>query len=208
MINKLKYEKDIERFAGYMSTKYSISKTSALTYLSRFFVKEFEKGHLISGQGSTPNHVYINLSGYSKAFLNDQNGNERIVRFVKPYESINLFKRETFENRETLAFQTVTDSVMLVAANSTIKQILGESPELVTLKQEILERLLSKNVERLYELLVLSHQDRYFQLKQREPDLENHVGLKNIASYLGITSVSLSRIRSRGPSEKLTTHHH
>ena len=199
MINTKSYQDDIDRFADYMSSEYSIPRKNTLIYLSKFAIKKFEREHLLSDQGCKSSHVFINLSGYSKAFLYDQNGNERIVRFVKPFESINLFELECIENRETLAFQTVTESVMFVATKSTYKQVLREHPELLELRQKILEKHLSKNVGRLYELLVLSHQERYFQLKKREPDLENQVGLKNIASYLGITNVSLSRIRSRSP---------
>ena len=64
---------------------------------------------------------------------------------------------------------------------------------------ELLARLVSHKLQREHDLLTLDARQRYAAFVAREPQLAERIPLLHLASYLGITDVSLSRIR-RGRS--------
>lgn len=59
----------------------------------------------------------------------------------------------------------------------------------------MLARLLDQKQQREHTLLALSGRERYLRLCQQEPEVAERVSLVHLASYLGLTDVSLSRIR-------------
>ena len=65
------------------------------------------------------------------------------------------------------------------------------------LRVELLARLLHRKLQREYELVMLDGTQRYLRFCGNMPDLADRVPLAHIASYLGLTDVSLSRIRRR-----------
>ena len=66
------------------------------------------------------------------------------------------------------------------------------------LRTELLARLVSHKLQREHDLLTLDARRRYAAFCAREPQLAERVPLLHLASYLGITDVSLSRIRRAG----------
>lgn len=59
----------------------------------------------------------------------------------------------------------------------------------------MLARLLDQKQQREHTLLALNGRERYLRLCRQEPELADRVPLVHLASYLGLTDVSLSRIR-------------
>ncbi|MEH2111014.1 MAG: hypothetical protein V7K39_00360 [Nostoc sp.] len=57
--------------------------------------------------------------------------------------------------------------------------------------------------ERLISFQTLTATERYNELLQRHPDIENQVQLGYIASYLGIDIATLSRLRTRRKNRQL-----
>ncbi|MBL4788193.1 MAG: hypothetical protein JKY60_03815, partial [Kordiimonadaceae bacterium] len=62
---------------------------------------------------------------------------------------------------------------------------------------DLLLSLAMKKERREYELLCLSAEQRYRLLLERQPDLVSKIKQQDIALYLGITPVALSRIKKR-----------
>ncbi|MBK6866973.1 MAG: Crp/Fnr family transcriptional regulator [Burkholderiales bacterium] len=63
------------------------------------------------------------------------------------------------------------------------------------LRTDLLARLVSHKLQREHDLLTLDARRRYAAFCAREPGIAERIALGHLASYLGITDVSLSRIR-------------
>lgn len=74
--------------------------------------------------------------------------------------------------------------------------LFDEYPEIERLFRKIIEAAYIDTINRIESLQFNSAEERYHSLLETTPDLINRVPLKYIASYLGITQVSLSRIRA------------
>lgn len=87
-------------------------------------------------------------------------------------------------------------SLLLIPMDEFSRLILTDTAWLKTAR-EIAHRLLMKKFERENQLLTLSALERYDLLEQRYPQLIQQIPAYHIASYLGITPISLSRLRSK-----------
>lgn len=78
------------------------------------------------------------------------------------------------------------------------RQALDGAGQWAPLRTELLARLVSHKLQREHDLLTLDARRRYAAFCAREPALAERVPLLHLASYLGMTDVSLSRIRRGG----------
>ena len=87
-------------------------------------------------------------------------------------------------------------SLLLIPLDEFGRLILTDTAWLKAAR-EMIHRLLMKKFERENQLLTLSALERYDLLEKNYPQLLQQVPAYHIASYLGITPISLSRLRSR-----------
>jgi CRP-like cAMP-binding protein len=90
---------------------------------------------------------------------------------------------------------TVEPCVLLQAPAARLREVLGACAAWEPLRTRLLERLLTRKLEREYNLLAMDGRSRYAHFCRTEPQLAARVPLAQLATYLGITDVSLSRIR-------------
>jgi CRP-like cAMP-binding protein len=99
-------------------------------------------------------------------------------------------------NPSRKAIQIIEDSE-IVAINATqLFKLYDTFPEIERLFRKIIERAYVDTVNRIEGIQFHSAEERYNALLSEEPNILKKVPLKHIASYLGITQVSLSRIRA------------
>ena len=84
---------------------------------------------------------------------------------------------------------------LIVFSNCDWKEILLEIPVLEQVVQEINRQALLVKLKRVSPLIAQDATTRYLEFLQKYPTLVNRIPLSYIASYLGITQQSLSRIR-------------
>lgn len=96
-----------------------------------------------------------------------------------------------------LFIQTLEDSQLLTANYEEYRAVTAESSYWQKVNQNIAERLFMKKEKRESSLLLDDAQTRYIKFGNEYPVLESRIKQHLIASYLGITPVTLSRIRAR-----------
>jgi CRP-like cAMP-binding protein len=95
------------------------------------------------------------------------------------------------------AIQVLEDSEFVSIKSKELFALYKQYPEIETLFRKIFEAALVEHIHRLESLQFHTAEERYASLLQEAPDVIKRVPLKYIASYLGITPVSLSRIRAQ-----------
>lgn len=94
--------------------------------------------------------------------------------------------------------QALEDSVCLVLDYRHMETYLDAHPEHERLARRITQALYFELVERLEGMLFLSARERYDHLLARYPGITDRVGLGHIASHLGMSQETLSRVRAQG----------
>lgn len=89
------------------------------------------------------------------------------------------------------------DCIVSVGTNESNAVLLKKVPKLVDLVSQLNQELMIKNQISFDDFKNLSAENRYIKLLKERPDLLNRIPQYHLASYLGITPISLSRIRKR-----------
>ena len=94
------------------------------------------------------------------------------------------------------AIQALEDTVFIGIPADLLFSLFDVYPQIERLFRKIIEQAYVHAVNRMEAIQFHSAEERYAQLLEEKPDLIKRIPLKHIASYLGITQVSLSRIRA------------
>lgn len=95
------------------------------------------------------------------------------------------------------AIQSIEDTELIAIDANRLFELYDTHHELERLFRKIFEKAYVKTVNRIESLQFHTAEERYYQLMNDYPEVLQRVPLKYIASYLGITQVSLSRIRAK-----------
>ncbi|WP_294288687.1 Crp/Fnr family transcriptional regulator [uncultured Chryseobacterium sp.] len=186
-----------------------MSKTSLeICYDFPFFLQEeldeifeahkktsFRKGDLILKEGKTANEYYILEKGLARSFVTDFNGNEVTTHFFADNEIVievsSLFQRiPTQEN-----IICITDCECWKLSFDDFQELFHKIPNLREWGRAWMSQQLFAYKQRSVEMFTLSATKRYLNLLEQKPQVVRWAPLKQIASYLGVTDTSLSRIR-------------
>ncbi|TQF70794.1 Crp/Fnr family transcriptional regulator [Pseudoalteromonas luteoviolacea] len=156
---------------------------------------QVDKGTRIFNQGDNCDYVYWVESGLLKAFYVTANGKETIKSFIKQDSIIGSLNAAYCQVPCTFSLETLEPSLLV---QIPFKKLLEASKDSVVISQDIIRVLLGlalKKERREFELLTLSATERFNNLSNDDPQLVARLTQNDIAKYLGITPVALSRIK-------------
>ncbi|MDR6943123.1 Crp/Fnr family transcriptional regulator [Mucilaginibacter pocheonensis] len=153
------------------------------------------KGHILFEADKIGRSVYFLKKGIVRAYL-FQHDTEVTFWFGREGDTIISMKnyvenKPGYENIELLE-----DCVLYRIKNRDLQKLFTEDIHIANWGRRFAETELIKTEERLISRQFSMAADRYKALLTNSPDLIQRVQLFHIASYLGITQVSLSRIRA------------
>ena len=154
-----------------------------------------EKGKIILKEGETANEYYILESGLVRAFVHDFDNNEITTEFFVENEIVivpsSLFQR--IPSQENL--QAVTDCVLWKIVFEDFEKLFDEIEGFKDWGRLWFTFQLFAVKQKSLDMITESASNRYLKLKKEKPEIIKSAPLKQIASFLGITDSSLSRIR-------------
>ncbi len=154
-----------------------------------------EKGTVLLKQGRIAEEYYLLESGLIRSYVHDYDGNEITTDFFIENEIVivpaSLFQR--IPSQETIL--TVTDTTLWKISFPDFQQLFHSIPGFTEWGRLWFTQQLFAMKQRSLEMITITATNRYLKLMQEKPQIMQYVPLKQIASYLGITDTSLSRIR-------------
>ncbi|MBS1772768.1 MAG: Crp/Fnr family transcriptional regulator [Bacteroidetes bacterium] len=160
-----------------------------------FEERKIEKGNYFLQEGHKSNEYMFLLDGFMRAYATDTEGNDITTAF---YTTNNVvFEVSSFFNRTPSKenIQALTPCAGLVISYDTLNNLFHGLPEFREFGRAVLVRGFSALKARMLGTITETAEQRYLTLLHTNPDIFQQAPLKMIASYLGITDTSLSRIR-------------
>jgi len=151
----------------------------------------------VFSQGDRDKSVYIVRSGLLKAYYLTPDGKELVKSFIKEGEFIGSLIACSSAEPSTFSLKCLEDCSILCARFADLQEAAINNTEFSSSAINALLNLAIKKERREFEFLCLSAPERYALFRQRNPNLIGRVTQNDIARYLGITPVALSRIRSQ-----------
>jgi len=183
LINKIK--KSISLSSQAEEYIYSISKE-----------KMVSKGEILIREGQTVKKTFFVIQGSLRSFCVDKEGKEHTLQFAIKDWWISDFMAIYDNEPASLTVECVTDSAVIEFNAQKLNDIYIQFPEFESFQRKNLERHVVSLHKRILNQLQLTALERYSLFLEEYPNIEQHVPNYHIASYLGITQQSLSRVRA------------
>jgi len=162
---------------------------------AHFTSKNIFKNQFQLTAGKISNEYLFLEKGYMRAFAHDTQGSEVTTNFYLPGQVI--FEVSSFFNRTRSKenIQALTDCEGWYITYEQLNNLFHALPQFREFGRSILVNGFADLKTRMLAMITETAEERYAHLLKTNPEIFQHAPLKNIASYLGITDTSLSRIR-------------
>lgn len=148
-------------------------------------------------QGEPADRIYFVLRGLLKTYFTDESGDHATKgfawegRLAAPYVSLLTGSPSNF------GISAIEQSVVHVIPGAILPQLYSRHPTWQEFGRKIAEGLFIERERREYQMLLMDAEARYEAYLRNFSEISERLPQYEIASYLGITPVALSQIRSR-----------
>ncbi|NVK65027.1 MAG: Crp/Fnr family transcriptional regulator [Flavobacteriales bacterium] len=160
-------------------------------------LRKVQSGDVLLKEGDVNSNVHLVLSGLLRSYVINSSGDEKTVLISK--ENMRAASLNSFLHKRPseITIEAIEPSTILIINSNLFQQAIISNENLALLEKQGMRSYLIDATERLHLLTVLSPEERFIRFRDEHPDLIQRVPQMYLASYLGVTTVSLSRIKSR-----------
>ena len=159
-------------------------------------IRSMKKGDILLREGQFCRNCYFVIRGCVRQyFLID--GVEKTTHFFTESQPINSNPFVGEVKPSTFYLVCMEDCLLIQGSQEDEQAFFEQIPRMEYIARAGMELELQKNQETFASYVLATPEERYFQLLQTRPDLIHRVPQYHLASYLGVTPESLSRIRKR-----------
>lgn len=177
----------------FIKSQISISDSDLQTVLSNFNERTIEKERFLIRKGQVVTSYYFVKSGGLRIYFDKE---DRHITGWLAFENDFFTELNSLKSGQPTLFniQAIEDTTLLSIDKNKIEKLYKEFPVWQQFGRQIWEDAFLKVVNGILSYQTMTAEERYMHM-MKQSDLLQRVTLKQLASYLGITQTSLSRIR-------------
>ncbi len=179
----------------------SLFKGLELNDLTKIFklvrTKHLEPFEVYINEGTTHKKIAYIKEGLIRAYAIKDNGEDitTIVRWED--QIIASYDYIIFNQPSRFVYEAIEKTILLEVDFDIAQSFANKNPKLEEGRRHFLIKMLGESLARVESFVLLTPEERYLQFIKEKPGISNRIPGKYIASLLGVTPVSLSRIRKR-----------
>ncbi|WP_298556689.1 Crp/Fnr family transcriptional regulator [uncultured Algibacter sp.] len=173
----------------------SFSKEEIGIIESVFFKETYKKGTYLLKAGDIVNNQYYISEGCLRSYHTDAQGREYTVQFGIKDWWMSDFTAFFSNSQAILNIEVLQDTTLYRITREHKEYLYNQIPKVESFFRKKLERAFSAFQKRILSELSLTATERYVNFVKSYPNIQKYIKNYHIASYLGITTESLSRIR-------------
>lgn len=186
----------IDQFIQFLNKHIELSDNEVQYVKGLLDLKTFKKKEYLLKEGEVSNEFYFNLEGCVRLYYN-VNGEEKSAFFFSENQFVSSYESYVKQIPSKHNLQAIERTTVVVLDIKNAFKLLDYSP-----KFELLARLMMEEELIIYQTLVssyitLSPEERYSNFIENNNVLLQRLPQHYIASYLGVSPESLSRIKKR-----------
>ncbi len=179
----------------FISKYITLNEEEKNVLLSLDLFRSVKKGTTLLNEGQNSKDSYFVLKGCIRTYY-IKGGEEKTTAFFTEMEALTP-PCVTSQTPSEYYVSCEEDAILLISNSDTGEEVNLKFPKFEIMCRKFSEELLAKERINFDEFKTSSPEQRYLNLIQKRPDLIQRVPQHQLASYLGITPVSLSRLRAR-----------
>ena len=158
--------------------------------------RKVPKGRFLLKPGDVCKDYYYIHKGVLRSFI--KYGNKEITIWINPEGEITTSIRSIASSKVSEEYiQVIENAELVVIPFDAMSELYEKFPEMNKVGRMLLEEYYATSEERVFIARLPNAEARYQHFINSRPELLNRIPLKYVASYLGITLETLSRLRAR-----------
>ncbi len=174
-----------------------ISEEAETIILSAFEPSSVKKKKDLLEPGEVCQYLYFIVKGCLRSYYVDEKGLEHIYQIRLDNSWISDLESFFSQKPSKYYIESLEDTELLRISHERLERLYSEVPQLERYFRILFQKAYVNALARLNDTMWVSAVDRYNQMLKEQSDIFQRVPLVYIASYLGITPESLSRIRRK-----------
>lgn len=185
-----------DTLADYLLKKALFTNEDLVLIKSYAVMKRVTKRDFIFKTGEICKHMIFVSKGLLRLFRVDDNGNDYIIRFAS--ETSWMSERESYLTGQpsNYSIEAIENSEVLIWKKEDFRYLLDQIPALKVVMKSLLEKNQIATQHRVFTSMSSSAEEKYRQFIETQPGIFNRLPLHMVASYLGLSRKTLSRIRN------------
>lgn len=179
-----------------MNATVGITESELLMLLQHFSKKTIKKKTILLNSGKIAKEVYYVIKGCLRLFY-EKDGLDISSYFFTEAMFAGAYESFISQQPSRQSIETLEDCEVFTIPYIKLQELFAEQEDMNAIVRKIVEQRFV-SLHKLFSSYILdSPEKRYLYLLNENPDLLNRVPQHHIATFLGITPASLSRIRNR-----------
>lgn len=178
-------------------SKINLSEKEFEHVVSKFKFSIVEKKEKFLCPGDYTDHIAFVKKGVLRSYEIDQKGNENVLQLAFEDHWTSDLRSFILRSQSKIYVETIEDSELLLLSHANLEKLYADVPKIERFFRKLYEKAYVHSQERIQTALHVPADQRYQNILEHYPDVIQRVPLVYIASYLGITPESLSRIRRK-----------
>jgi len=166
-------------------------------YASSFHKKDVKTQDILLHEGETARYLYMVISGCLRQYCIREDGTEITFQFFIENQAVSSFESAFTHTPSRSYIEAIEDSTILYVEIADLQRIISTNDVIKDFFTEYLKQRLIAYINLHSSFVLDSPEKRYITLMDEKPELLERIPLQHIATYLGVTPVTLSRIRKR-----------
>ena len=179
----------------FIQNTFPIAVGKATEIAERFKEKNINKNEYLFVKNKICDRFYFLNTGFVWSFTQDINGNNTTTNFYSDKQIVGEFFSFFKQVPSKESFQALTNCRCWYITFDELQVAFHSMPEFREFGRSMLVSAYADLKQRMLSMIHYTAEERYSFLIKHNPGIFKNAPLKNIASYLGITNTSLSRIR-------------
>ncbi|WP_028543295.1 Crp/Fnr family transcriptional regulator [Paenibacillus taiwanensis] len=181
----------------YLTTFTSLNEEQQQAIVQHIQIEEFKRGTVLLRQGDVPTRCYFVLKGCVRQYSIDKMGKEVTSNFYTEEQAISIFNHHKPDKSSEYTITCLEDSVLVVGDLEVEQDMYNKYTQLESMTRKMIEQNFGQVQDDFAAFIASTPEERFKTLLLKRPHLIDRVPQHQLASYLGITPESLSRIKKR-----------
>ena len=185
-----------------VTSRVELSEDEIQTFLSCFTIKKVKKRQFIIQPDYIAKHRNLVLEGAFRAYVVAEEGQDHTITFAIEDWWITDYNSYIFQQPATMFVVALEDSIILQIDYEKEQELKRINHKFETFFRMVAERGLAFQQRRIISNLIHTAEERYENYVSKYPLIVQRVPQYTLASYLGMTTEFLSRIRNKRVNKK------